>query len=231
MKMKLYIDDVRMDKIKELMDIYPVDGVTSNPTILKKGGKDPLEVLKEIRSFVGEDKVVMTQVVSTVAEEMVKEADVIISALGKKNTYVKIPTNAQGLKAIRLLREKDKNILLCATAVYSVAQGFLAAQAGANIVAPYVNRIDNLGGDGLQVAKDIQDIFKAYDLPCGVVAASFKTTRQVIEMAKYGVEGAAIGVDVWQSFLKNQVVDAAVDVFNHDFEDLVGEGKTFLDVE
>ena len=230
MKMKMYIDDVRVDKIKELMDIYPVDGVTSNPTILKKGGKAPLEVLKEIRAMVGDNKVVMTQVVSTVAEDMMKEAEVILNALGKKNTYVKIPVNAQGLKAIRLLREKDADMLLCATAVYSVAQGLLAAQAGANIVAPYVNRIDNLGGDGLAVAKDIHDIIKAYDLPCGVIAASFKTTRQVIEMAKYGVEGAAIGVDVWESFLKNYNVDMAVDVFNHDFEDLAGKGKTFNNI-
>lgn len=231
MKMKLYIDDVRMEEIRALWDVFPVDGVTSNPTILKKGEKDPIEVLKEIRSFIGADKDLMTQVVSTTAEDMVKEAYVIVNAVGKKNTYVKLPTNAQGLKAIKILKEKDPEIKLCATAIYTVAQGFLAAQAGADLVAPYVNRIDNLGGDGLQVAKDIQDILKAYDLPCEVASASFKTTRQVIEMAKYGIGAAAIGVDVWKSFLKNQIVDAAVDTFNHDFEDLVGEGKTFLDIE
>lgn len=230
MKMKMYIDDVRVDKIKELMDIYPIDGVTSNPTILKKGNRHPLEVLKEIRSLIGEEKDLMTQVVSTTAEGMVKEADVIINALGKKNTYVKIPTNAQGLKAIQMLKAKDPEILVCATAIYTVNQGLLAAQAGADIVAPYVNRIDNLGGDGLQVAKDIHDIIKAYDMNCGVASASFKTTKQVLEMAKYGVKAAAIGVDVWESFLKNQVVDTAIDVFNKDFEDLVGEGKTFLDL-
>lgn len=228
-KMKMFIDDVRIDKIKEIMDIYPVAGVTSNPTILKRGAKPPMQALKEVRSLIGEDMILMTQVVSTSAEEMMQEAEAIVSNLGK-NTYVKIPTNKQGIKAIRLLREKYPTMLLCATAIYNTSQGFLAAQAGANVVAPYVNRIDNLGGDGLKVAKEIHDIIKAYDLPCEVVAASFKTTRQVMEMAKYGIPGAAIGVDVWQSFLKDTNVDQAVDVFNKDFEDLAGKGKNFTNI-
>lgn len=227
--MKLYIDDLNLDKIKELWDLYPVDGVTSNPTILKKNGEQPLEVLKKVREFIGPDKDLMTQVVSVKAEGMVEEAKVIINAIGKKNTYVKVPSNPQGLKAIKLIKAMDKDIQLCATGVYTVAQGFLAAQAGADYVAPYVNRIDNLGGDGLQVTKDIQDILNAYDLPCGISSASFKTTRQVIELAKYGVAAAAINVEVWESFLANAVVDEAIDKFNQDFEDLVGEGKTFLD--
>lgn len=227
--MKLFIDDVNIKKIKELWDCYPIDGVTSNPSILKKNGKPPLDILKEIRQFIGPDKVLMTQVISTKAEDMQKEAEVIVKTISKKNTYVKVPTNAQGLKAIRLIKEKDRDILVCATAVYTTAQGLLAAQAGADYVAPYVNRIDNLGGDGLQVAKDIQDILNVYNLPCGISSASFKTTRQVVELAKYGIEAAAIGVDVWESFLKNEVIDAAVNVFNEDFEKLVGKGKTFLD--
>lgn len=228
--MKLYIDDLNFDKIKELWDCYPVDGVTSNPTILKKSGRQPLEVLQEIRAFIGPDKDLMTQVISTDAEGMAKEAQVITKAIGKKNTYVKVPSNPQGLKAIKLIKAQDKDIQICATGVYTVAQGFLAAQAGADYVAPYVNRIDNLGGDGLQVAKDIQDILNAYNLPCGISSASFKTTRQVIELAKYGVAAAAISIEVWESFLDNEVANKAIDVFNKDFESLVGEGKTFLDL-
>jgi TalC/MipB family fructose-6-phosphate aldolase len=227
--MKLYIDDVNIDKIKELWDLYPVDGVTSNPTILKAYGKPPLEILREIRAFIGADKVLMTQVISVDAEGMAKEAKIITNAIGKKNTYVKVPANPQGLKAIKLLKAQDKEILLNATGIYTAAQGFLAAQAGADYVAPYINRIDNLGGDGLQVTKDIQDILNAYKLPCGISSSSFKTTRQVIELAKYGIAAAAISVDVWESFLKNEVVDRAINTFNMDFEKLAGKGKTFLD--
>lgn len=226
--MKLYIDDVNLDKIKELWDLYPVDGVTSNPSILKKGGKAPLEVLSEIREFIGPDKDLMTQVISTNAEDMIKEAHRITEVIGKEHTYVKLPANKQGIKAIKTLKKEGYHI--CATAIYTVAQGLLAAQAGAEYVAPYINRIDNLGGDGLQVAKDIQDILNIYHLPCGISSASFKSVRQVVELAKYGIEAAAINVDVWESFLKNEVVDAAVEVFNKDFADLVGENKTFLDL-
>ena len=170
----------------------------------------------------------MTQVISTEAEGMVKEAYRITEVIGKEHTYVKVPANPQGLKAIKAL--KKEGFLLCATGIYTVAQGFLAAQAGADYVAPYINRIDNLGGDGLQVAKDIQDILNIYQLPCGISSASFKTTRQVIELAKYGIAAAAINVDVWESFMKNAVVDEAIARFNQDFEDLVGANKTFLDL-
>lgn len=228
--MKLYIDDVNLDKVKKLWDLYPVDGVTSNPTILKKNGEEPLETLKKIREFIGAEKELMTQVVSTLAEDMVKEAYVITKAIGKRNTYVKVPTNAQGIKAIKLLKNEDPQIQICATGIYTVAQGFLAAQAGADFVAPYINRIDNLGGDGIQVAKDIQDILNVYGLSTGISSASFKTTRQVIELAKYGIAAAAINVDVWESFLENEVVDHAIRVFNNDFESLVGKEKTFLDL-
>ncbi|MDD3185408.1 MAG: transaldolase family protein [Anaerostipes sp.] len=226
--MKLFIDDLDIEKVKELWDLYPVDGVTSNPTILSKTGRQPLEVLKEIREFIGSNKTLMTQVVSTNAEGMIAEAKVITDAIGKENTYVKVPANPQGLKAIKTLKKEGYQI--CATGIYTVAQGFLAAQAGADLVAPYINRIDNLGGDGIQVAKDIQDILNAYHLPTGISSASFKTTKQVIELAKYGIEAAAINVEVWEAFMKNEVVDAAIDKFNSDFEGLVGKNKTFLDL-
>lgn len=226
--MKLFIDDLNLDKIKKLWDLYPVDGVTSNPTIISRTGEQPLEILKKVRDFIGPNKILMTQVISTKAENMVKEAKVITDAIGKEHTYVKVPTNPQGVKAIKML--KKEGYLVCATAIYTTAQGLLAAQAGADLVAPYVSRIDNLGGDGLQVTKDIQDILNAYHLPTGISSASFKTTRQVVELAKYGVEAAAISVEVWEAFMKNEVVDAAVQKFNHDFESLVGENKTFLDL-
>ena len=225
--MKLFIDDVNVEKIKELWDLYPVDGVTSNPTILMKGGRKPLEVLAEIREFIGPDKTLMTQVISEQAEKMLEEAYKITSVIGVENTYVKVPTNPQGVKAIKLMKKEGFHV--CATGIYTVSQGLIAAHAGADYVAPYVNRIDNLGGDGIQVAKDIQDIINAYQLPCGISSASFKTTRQVNELAKYGIAAAAISLEVWESFLKNEIVDHAIDTFNRDFGKLVGEGKTFLD--
>ena len=98
--MKLYLDDCRMEKIRELFDLYPVDGVTSNPSVLKKCGRQPVEVLTEVRSFIGKDKMLMAQVVSTTAEDMIKEAHRIIEIIGDENYFVKIPSVPQGIKAI-----------------------------------------------------------------------------------------------------------------------------------
>lgn len=227
--MILYIDDGNLEKIKEIMGLYPVDGVTTNPSILFKAGKEPLKLLTQIRQYIGKNKDLYTQVVSRDAEGMLNEARRIVDILGKESTYVKFPSNAQGIKAMQMA--KKENIKICATAIYTVQQGLLAAQAGADCLAVYVNRIDNLGGDGVQVAKDLQEIMSSQNLPSIVAGASFKNVKQVIELAKAGIGMAAIGVDVWQSFLKNEVVDAAVEKFISDFEELAGKDATFVTVD
>lgn len=228
--MQLYIDDVRMDKIKELFDWYPVDGVTSNPSVLKKGGRPPMEVLREVRSFIGSDRVLMTQAVSTTAEGMLDEARAIVDVIGTKNTYVKVPANKQGMKAIRLIKDENPEILVNATAVYSTIQALVAAKAGADLVAPYIGRVDNLGGDGLQMTFEVQGIFDTYGMGCKIVPGSFRSVRQVLACAKNGIFGGALPVAVWDAFLNNAAVDAAVDAFNADFHDLVGGGMTFADL-
>ena len=146
--MKLYIDDVRTEKLKELIDLYPVDGVTSNPSVLMRGGRPPVEVLKELRCMIGPEKMLMAQVISTQAEDMIREAHRLMEILGAdgENYFVKLPANPQGIKAIKAL--SAEGIRCNATGIYSVAQGLLAANAGALAMATYISRIDNLGGDG-----------------------------------------------------------------------------------
>ena len=138
--MKLIIDDANIEKVREIWDLYPCDGVTTNPSILAKSKRPPYEVLSELREIVGKDGELHVQVVSKDAEGMVKEANVIRERLGA-NTFVKIPTTPQGLKAMRELAPQGVNIT--ATAIYTLMQAFLAAKAGAKYTAPYVNRIDN----------------------------------------------------------------------------------------
>ena len=140
--MKLLIDDADVSKIKALYSYYPVDGVTTNPTILAKSGKKPYEVLKEIREFIGENADLHVQVVSRTAEEMVQEAQVIREKLGA-NTFIKVPVVKEGVKAIKIL--SAQGVKITATAIYTPMQAYLAAKAGADFAAPYVNRIDNLG--------------------------------------------------------------------------------------
>lgn len=223
--MKLLIDDANIENIKRLYEKYPIVGVTSNPTILKRAGRPPLEVLKEIRAFIPKEHLLHAQVISTKAEEMVKEADAILS-LGE-NVFVKIPAKDEGFKAIKLLKAKGiDNITV--TAIYSPAQALMAAIAGARWVAPYINRIDNLGADGVEVARKIQMMFNQYDFNCGVIGASFKNTNQILELALAGCEAMTAAPEVIESMVNSAITDKAVVDFTDDFENLCGKGQTFL---
>ena len=221
--MKLIIDDANIEKVKKVWELYPCDGVTTNPSILANSGRNPQEVLSELREIVGKDGELHVQVVSKDAEGMIEEAKVIRGKLGE-NTFVKVPTTPQGLKAMKALAAEGVNIT--ATAIYTPMQAFLAAKAGAKYTAPYINRIDNFGYNGVQVAMDIQDIFENNNLPCEVLAASFKNSQQVLELTKYGIGASTVATDVIEGLIKNAAIDAAIDAFNKDFESITGEGKT-----
>lgn len=220
--MKLIIDDARMDLIRRVYEFYPVDGVTTNPSILAKSGRSPYEVLKEIRAFIGEKAELHVQVISKKAEDMRKEAYRITGELGS-GTYVKIPSVPEGFKAMKML--KEEGIRITATAVYTPMQAFLAGKCGASYAAPYINRIDNMGYNGIQTAKKIHDIFKRNALETEVLAASFKNSQQLLELCEYGIGAATVAPEVIEGLVKNQAITAAVDDFIRDFEGLAGEGK------
>ncbi|WP_346686059.1 transaldolase family protein [Megamonas hypermegale] len=221
--MKILVDHADINAIKKIYEYYPVDGVTTNPSILKKAGKNPYDVLLEIREFIGKDADLHAQVISRKAEDMVTEAHKMLEILGA-NTFIKVPVVSEGLKAIKILATEGASVT--GTAIYNQMQGFLAGKAGAKYVAPYVNRIDNLGANGIQVAKDIHDMLKKAGLATQVLAASFKNSQQVQELAAYGVEASTVAPDVIEGLIKVDAARCAVDVFISDFEDLCGAGKT-----
>ena len=221
--MKILVDNADINAIKKMYEYYPVDGVTTNPSILKKAGKNPYDVLLEIREFIGKDADLHAQVISRKAEDMVTEAHKMLEILGA-NTFIKVPVVPEGLKAIKILA--TEGVSVTGTAIYNQMQGFLAGKAGAKYVAPYVNRIDNLGANGIQVAKDIHDMLKKAGLATQVLAASFKNSQQVQELAAYGVEASTVAPDVIEGLIKVDAARCAVDVFISDFEDLCGAGKT-----
>lgn len=221
--MKFCIDHADLDAIQRIYEYYPVDGVSTNPSILAKTGRDPYQVLKEIREIIGEDGELFVQAVSPEAEGMVREARRIVRELGDR-TLVKIPATPEGFKAMKML--KKEGIRFIGTAIYTAMQGFLAAKCGADYVAPYINRIDNMGFDGVQVAKDIHDAIKASNYDSGLLAASFKNSQQVLELTKYGVKAVTVAPDVIDGLVKNAAIDSAIDQFTKDFEGLVGPGKT-----
>ena len=221
--MKFIIDDADIAKIKDIYNTFAVDGVSTNPSILAKSGRQPYEVLTEIREFIGPDAELHVQVIAPDAEGMVRDGHRIVEVLGK-NTYVKVPTTKEGLRAMKLLHAEG--IRVTATAIYTRMQAFLAAKAGADYAAPYVNRIDNLGGDGVKTAQDIHDIFRKNGLDCQVLAASFKNSQQVQELCEYGIGAATISPDVIEALIKNDSVAMAVEAFVKDFEGLCGKGVT-----
>lgn len=226
--MKFIIDDANIENIKSIYEAFAVDGVTTNPSILAKNGKQPFEALKEIRAFIGPDAELHVQVLALDADGMVCDAHRILDELGS-NTYVKVPTTREGLKAMKTLAKEGVNIT--ATAIYTQMQAFLAAKAGALYAAPYVNRIDNLGANGVRTAKEIHDIFKNNGLRTEVLAASFKNSQQVLELCEYGVGACTISPDVIEGLVKNDAVTMAVEAFVKDFEGLCGAGKTMKDCD
>ncbi|WP_346685829.1 fructose-6-phosphate aldolase [Megamonas hypermegale] len=221
--MEFIIDDAHIEFIKKIYEFYPVDGVTTNPSILAKCGRQPYEVLKEIRQFIGKDAQLHVQVVARETAGMIEDAHRIVKELGE-NTFVKVPSVPEGFKAMKQLHAE--NIKITATAIYTPLQAYLAAKCGASYVAPYINRIDNMGYNGIQVAKQIHNVLKNNDLPTKVLAASFKNSQQVLELCEYGIDAATIAPDVIEGLVKNQAITGAVEAFISDFEKLAGTGKT-----
>ena len=218
--MELYIDDANIEAIERLIDLYPIDGVTTNPSILAKAKKDPKEILNKIRKIIGEDRILFVQALPLTAEGMIEDARTIVKEFGN-NTIVKIPSIPEGFKAIREL--KKEGIRTCGTVVYTPLQAYLAAKAGASYVAPYVNRIDNMGYDGVSVVKKIQNILENNAFDCKILAASFKNSNQVLELCEYGIGAATCAPDVIENFVKDAAIDKAVDDFVKDFEGLTGK--------
>lgn len=225
--MKLLIDDARLDEIKKIYEFYPVAGVTTNPTLLSKIGGNPFDTLKKIREFIGEDAQLHVQAVSRRADSIVEEAWHITEILGA-NTFVKIPAVPEGFKAMKILLETSE-IPFTATAIYTPMQAFIAGQCGANYAAPYVNRIDNMGFNGLTVAREIQQIFERNFMETEVIAASFKNSQQVLELCKCGISAATLSPEIFTALVKNSAINSAVEDFISDFESFAGNGKTMLD--
>lgn len=223
--MHLLIDDANIENIKYLYNYYPVCGVTTNPSILFKNNKNPLETLEEIREFIREDELHI-QVLSDDAENIVKEARLLKEKFGS-NTFIKIPTNKEGLKAIKKLKSEQTNIT--ATAIYSSTQAFLASLAGADYVAPYVNRIDNLGYDGVETTIKIQNILEKNQTDTKVLAASFKNTNQVLKLAEYGISIATCSYEVFGKFIEDNNVNKAVEDFVNDFKAIDKDRRTWTD--
>lgn len=194
--MEFYLDTADIAEVKRLARIFPLQGVTTNPSIVAKGGQPVWEVLPQLREALGGNGILFAQVMGRNAEQMVLEA----KQLAERNSglVVKISVTQEGLAAIKQL--KTLGIPTLGTAVYSAAQGLLAALAGADYVAPYVNRIDAQGGDGIKTVQELQSLLEMHAPHAKVLAASFKTPRQALDCLLAGCEAITLPLDVAQQF-------------------------------
>lgn len=225
--MLILIDHANVDAIKETLSYLPVDGVTTNPTILYREGREPLDLLHEIRAVLPEGAQLHVQIVSERAADMIEEARALRAEI-PGNLFVKLPVTREGFAAIP--RIVAQGIQVTATGIHSSMQGFMAAKAGARYVAPYVNRMDNFGIDGVRVAGEIHRTLKSYGMEADVLAASFKNSEQVLELVRQGVGAITAAPEVLAALIKNPATDAAIAEQNRHFEILVGERRTWKDI-
>ncbi|AEE95473.1 MAG: transaldolase [Clostridiales bacterium] len=210
--MKLFIDTANVDEIKEANDWGVICGVTTNPSLVAKEGRDFMQVLKEICGIV--DGPISAEVISTQHEGMVEEAKKLAAV--HPNVIIKIPMLPEGLKAVKILSQQG--IKTNVTLIFSAAQALLAARAGATYVSPFVGRLDDVANEGMQVVKDIADIFLLHDIPTQIIAASIRHPMHVIEAAKAGSHIATVPYKVLQQMFSHPLTDIGIERFLKDWE-------------
>lgn len=216
--MELYLDTSDVAAVRRLARIFPLAGVTTNPSIVAAGGRPLDALLPALRDALGGQGRLFAQVLANDADEMVAEAKRLRGMVA--DIVVKVPVTAQGLAAIKML--KQEGIPTLGTAVYGAAQGLMAALADADYVAPYVNRIDAQGGSGIRSVEELQQLLALHAPQAKVLAASFKTPRQALDCLLAGCQAITLPLDVAQQMIASPAVDAAVEKFAVEWEGAFG---------
>lgn len=222
--MELLLDTANLEAIKKYNDYYNIIGVTTNPTILSREKGPFFETYEAIRKVIGEEKQLHVQVTARSCEEMLREAEVITSRLGK-DVYIKVPVIEEGVKAMKQM--KAQGLRVTATAVVSVQQAFLAGSVGADYVAPYINRMENLNSDPYEAVARIRKVFDNQHISTKLLCASFKNTQQVIRTYELGAEAVTVSPDLLTAMCTNAMTDLWVTNFEKDWENLYGDVRIY----
>ncbi|MBQ7900404.1 MAG: fructose-6-phosphate aldolase [Clostridia bacterium] len=210
--MKLFIDTANIEEIKQANDLGVICGVTTNPSLIAKEGRDFKTVIKEITSIV--DGPISAEVISPEAQGMVDEA--VELAKIDKNIVIKIPMTAEGLKATKIL--SSKGIKTNVTLIFSAAQALLAARAGATYVSPFLGRLDDIDSDGIYLIEDIVTIFRNYGIKTEIISASIRGPMHVTNCAKAGADIATVPYKVIMQMIKHPLTDAGIEKFMKDWD-------------
>ncbi len=209
--MKFFIDTADVDAIRELNDLGMVDGVTTNPSLILKSGRDITEVTKEICDMVSGP--VSAEVVAEKADDMIREGRILAKIA--PNIAIKVPLTWDGLKACRVFADEGHmvNVTLC----FSAAQAILAAKAGATFISPFVGRLDDIHLDGMDLIADIREIYDNYGYQTQILAASIRSVNHIIEAGKIGADVITAPPSVIKSMANHPLTDKGLAQFNADW--------------
>lgn len=209
--MRFFVDTADVDAIRELHDLGMVDGVTTNPSLIMKSGRDILEVTKEICSFV--EGPVSAEVVALTAPEMIAEGRKLAEIA--PNIAVKVPLTWDGLKACKVLSGEGRmvNVTLC----FSVNQALLAAKAGATFISPFIGRLDDINLDGMELIADIRQVYDNYGFDTQILAASVRTANHASQCALIGADVMTAPPSVIKAMANHILTDKGIEQFMKDW--------------
>ncbi|HHV44429.1 MAG TPA: fructose-6-phosphate aldolase [Firmicutes bacterium] len=210
--MQFFIDTANIEEIKQAHAWGVISGVTTNPSLVAKEGRNFEAVIKEIASIV--DGPISAEVLSLVSDEMVREAQKLAS--WSKNVVIKVPMTSDGLQAVNQLSKLG--IPTNVTLVFSASQALLAARAGATYVSPFIGRLDDISHDGMELIRDIVEIYDMHNISTQIIAASVRSPMHVVEAAKAGAHVATVPFKVLQQMVNHPLTDLGVEKFLADWE-------------
>ena len=214
--MKIFLDTSDVGIIRQHCETGLIDGVTTNPTLMMKAGRNPVEVIKEISSLFPENASISAEVVGDTAEEMVSQAKDYYSI--SKNITIKVPCSVEGLKACKTL--SDKGIPVNVTLIFSPEQAILAAKAGATYVSPFIGRCEDNNIDGIGLLEAINKVYQSKRISTEILSASIRNLNHVSESFKAGADIVTLPPSIFEAMYNHDLTDRGLAQFNKDWEKL-----------
>ena len=214
--MRIFLDTSDVDVIRKHCETGLIDGVTTNPTLMMQAGRDPIEVIKEISSLFPEHASISAEVVGDTAEEMVSQAEDYYSI--SKNITIKVPCTVEGLKACKMLSDKDISVNV--TLIFSVEQAILSTKSGATYVSPFIGRCEDNNIDGIDLIKSIKKVYSMNNISTNILAASIRNVPHVGQAFEVGADIVTLPPSIFEEMYKHNLTDQGIKQFDKDWKKL-----------
>lgn len=226
--MFLLIDTANTGIISEALKTFPLAGVTTCPTIIVREKRPFWDILQEIRSLIGEERMLHAQVMGSTADEILKDAVALRNRVSG-NFYVKVPVTLEGFKAMPLLR--SEGIAFTATTIHSASQAILAAEQGASFLAPYINHIEDANESGAALVRQVTEYLETRKLDAKILAASFRNVRQIMDVLSAGAHTVTLDPPLLWKMAEHPQTDTSVAKFRNAWSDFYGADKNIANLD